>query len=157
MRARGTRARDALARSSVPRRAESNNGRETEAASRDRGGKFAKGKPISTEGSTKPEDSGKDVTEEEREPGLGVQKGKSPSPRERGFIRAYVAGETQGRALPSARAAGFGAEDTGIGRKLLRRPHVKAEIARLLAKQVGRDGLPEQTDLPRVVDIVLRE
>jgi len=61
--------------------------------------------------------------------------GKSLSARERAFIRLYLTGETRGRARPSARAAGFGAADTGIGGKLLGRPHVKAEIARQLAKQ----------------------
>ena len=63
------------------------------------------------------------------------EEGKSLSVRERAFVRAYVAGETQGSALPSARAAGFGPADTGAGSKLLGRPHVKAEIVRLLAQQ----------------------
>ena len=94
-----------------------------------------KGSPASTNRLPEAENSTEDLTVGADGSDLRGRKGKSLSVRERGFIRAYVSGETQGRALASARAVGFGPADSGIGSKILRRPHVKAEIARQLVAQ----------------------
>jgi len=71
----------------------------------------------------------------EESAGVNPRESKSLTARERAFVLAYLAGNTQGRALPSAHAAGYAQSDTGVGSVLLGRPHVKAEIARRLARQ----------------------